>query len=291
MASYGSDPPPAKKSRGALVFSLVCFTVATGLGAYAYFLRTRGLEAEDQLEKTEKQLTTLRAQGVEKSHEIEELDRERTRLSSADAELRDTRAALAAAESRLHELEGERAEVDARLAEFRDVTDKFKKLIDAGTLDVTFRRGRMIVELPASVLFDSGSADLSDEGKNAVSEVAKVLGAVPQRRFVVGGHTDNVPAVKEYKSNWALSTARAVTVLEALIHSGIDPTRLSAAGYAEYDPIATNASAEGRKRNRRIEIVLEPYLTAIPGSDKGTSGPSAASGPNASPEAKRAKTP
>ena len=122
----------------------------------------------------------------------------------------------------------------------------------------------MIVAMPASVLFDSGSADLSDDGKKAVVEVARVLVNVPRRRFIVGGHTDNVPAVKEYKSNWALSTARAVTVLEALMRAGMDPTRLVAAGYAEYDPVAPNATSEGKQKNRRIEISLEPYIVAPP---------------------------
>lgn len=69
-----------------------------------------------------------------------------------------------------------------------------------------------------------------------------------------------------FSSNWALSAARAVTVTEALIDSGVKPTRLNAAGFGPYDPIASNASSKGRQKNRRIEIVLEPNLRELPAS-------------------------
>jgi len=264
MEYYGDEPFPRKRSRAPVYFIFLLLWIAIGLGGYAWYERTRGQRTTGALSAAEADLKSLRSHTTAADKKLGELQTERDRLSGADSELRDTKAQLAAAESRLHDLEGERAAMDATLAEFRDVTDKFKKLIDAGTLDVTFRRGRMIVELPAGVLFDSGSADLSDDGKKAVGEVARILAGVRGRRFMVGGHTDNVPAVKEYKSNWALSTARAVTVLEALMRAGMDPTRLVAAGYAEFDPVAPNTTPEGRQKNRRIEIILEPYLVAPP---------------------------
>lgn len=264
MQDYDDEPFPKKRSRAGVYFIFILLWAAIGLGGYAWYERTRGERTRGELAATEADLKTLKSDKTSIDKKLTDLQTERDKLSGADSELQDTKAKLAAVESRLHELEDERAAVDARLAEFREVTDKFKKLIDAGTLEITFRRGRMIVELPASVLFDSGSADLSDDGKKAVVEVAHILASVRSRRFIVGGHTDNVPAVKEYKSNWALSTARAVTVLEALMRAGMDPTRLVAAGYAEYDPVSTNATAEGRQKNRRIEIILEPYLVAPP---------------------------
>src|SRR6185295_4936242 len=84
--------------------------------------------------------------------------------------------------------------------------------------------------------------------------------SVPRHHFLVGGHTDNVPAVKEYKSNWELSAARALRVTDALIAHGMPPKRLVLAGYSEYDPVASNGSEAGRQKNRRIEIILEPYV-------------------------------
>jgi chemotaxis protein MotB len=268
MQHYGGEYVPQKRSRAGIYFMFVLLWAAIGLGAYAWYERTRGERTTAELGAAQADLKTLRAERTSSEKKLGDLQAERDKLTGADNDLRDTKAQLAAAESRLRELEEQRAEVNARLAEFREVTEKFKALIDAGTLEIIFRRGRMIVALPASVLFDSGSADLSDDGKKAVTAVARVLVNVPRRRFIVGGHTDNVPAVKEYKSNWSLSTARAVTVLEALMRAGMDPTRLVAAGYAEYDPVATNASNEGKQKNRRIEIILEPYLVAPPDERK-----------------------
>lgn len=264
MQHYDEDFTPRRRSRAPVYFIFFLFWIAIGLGAFAWYERTRDERSSAQLAKATADLDSLRTEKGTTSKKLAELQSERDKLSTADSELRDTKAQLAAAESRLRDLEEERAAVDARLAEFREVTEKFKKLIDAGTLEITFRRGRMIVALPASVLFDSGSADLSEDGKKAAADVARILASVRGRRFIVGGHTDNVPAVKEYKSNWALSTARAVTVLEALMRAGMDPTRLVAAGYAEFDPVSANSSAEGRQKNRRIEIILEPYLVAPP---------------------------
>jgi chemotaxis protein MotB len=86
------------------------------------------------------------------------------------------------------------------------------------------------------------------------------------RRFIVAGHTDNVPvATDQFANNWELSTARAVKVTSALIRGGLRPEQLVAAGASEYDPVARNTSEAGRQKNRRIEIILEPRLQPIPG--------------------------
>jgi chemotaxis protein MotB len=137
-------------------------------------------------------------------------------------------------------------------------------MIDAGKLEVTTRQGRMIVKLPAEILFASGSAQLSEAGHAPLKELAGVLKQFPDRRFMVAGHTDNVPiGPSNFKSNWELSTARAVTVTEFLASSGVNPSRLTAAGYSEYDPIRPNATEAGRSENRRIEIVLLPNVNEI----------------------------
>lgn len=269
----------APKRRGSWLVSLGLFVLAAGLGAYAWRLRTGHLADASTLQSTRREAEMLRTEKIAFSRQISTLTAERDKLLAEAQEGRDAKARLAATESRLRELEEQQAEVEARLKDFKDVTDKFKKLIDAGTLDVTFRRGRMIVELPAGVLFESGSAELSEAGKKAVLDVARILAGVPGRRFMVAGHTDNVPAVKEYKSNWALSTTRAVTVLEELVRAGMPVTRVAAAGYAEYDPIASNGAAAGRQKNRRIEIILEPFLTAVPG--EGQAAAASASAPSA----------
>jgi chemotaxis protein MotB len=141
-------------------------------------------------------------------------------------------------------------------------------MIDAGDLAITLRQGRMVLRLSNDVLFDSGRSELKPEGKRALSQVAAVLATIPARRFQVAGHTDNEPIRRSpYKSNWDLSTARALEVTSFLIVRGIEPRALSAAGYGEFDPADTNDNAAGKSRNRRTEISLQPNideLVAVP---------------------------
>jgi len=146
---------------------------------------------------------------------------------------------------------------------------KFKKLIDAGKLKVKIVDGRMVVELATDVLFDSGSAKLSDAGKAAIVEVSQVLATIGERSFQVEGHTDNVPiATAQYPSNWELAAGRALTVMKTMIESGMPAARISAASYGDQRPVKSNDTAEGKAANRRIEIVLVPDLSGLPGFDE-----------------------
>ena len=252
--------PPRR--RGGLIFVLVLLVLLLGGGCWFLFKLFK--TADQDLTQARAKVTTLEADGRAQKQKLATTEEERDKLAKANTELGDAKDRLVAAESKVGELESERAEIASRLAEFKEITEKFKSLIDAGTLQITFRRGRAIVNLPAGVLFDSGSAELSPEGMKTVAAVAKILRGVPKRRFIVAGHTDNVPAVKEYKSNWTLSTARAVNVLEAMVRAGLGSSNLAAAGYAEFDPVASNGSDAGKQKNRRIEIALEPYLQPPP---------------------------
>jgi chemotaxis protein MotB len=184
-------------------------------------------------------------------------------------------ASLSASRAELEELRAEHAEAEKRLASFKALTEKFQKMIDSGKLQIVLRHGRMVVKLPAGVLFASGSAELSKEGKDALREVATILRTLHDRRFMVAGHTDNVPidprAVppSPFKNNLELSTARALAVTQHLTASGMNASRLIAAGYAEHEPVRENSSEAGRQENRRIEIVLMPNVTELFGVDAG----------------------
>ena len=114
------------------------------------------------------------------------------------------------------------------------------------------------MQLPAEVLFASGSADLSEDGTVALIKLSAVLEKMPDRKFMVAGHTDALAPMKgsSFRNNWELSTARAVTVTELLVKAKIDPKNLVASGYGEFAPIAANGSEAGRKKNRRIELKL-----------------------------------
>jgi chemotaxis protein MotB len=119
------------------------------------------------------------------------------------------------------------------------------------------QRGLVIRVLTDSLLFPSGSASLEPQGQPLLSEVAALLNVDHIHPIDVEGNTDNVPISGRFASNWELSTARASTVVRYLVTKGVDPQRLSATGYAEQRPIATNSTAAGRALNRRVEIVLQ----------------------------------
>jgi chemotaxis protein MotB len=165
----------------------------------------------------------------------------------------------------LDELRAREKQAQARLAVFTEMVNKFKAMIDSGKLRVRVVRGRMVVELSENILFDSGKSNLKKEGQEALTEVAAVLVSIPNRDFQIAGHTDDVPIKSaKFPSNWELSTARAVEVTRFLVSKSVDAARVSAAGYAETQPVASNSDAEGRQQNRRIEIVLMPNLDELP---------------------------
>lgn len=135
-----------------------------------------------------------------------------------------------------------------------------KEIGDKQVLLELANRG-LVITLSNEILFDSGKAKLKVSSGDVLKKVASVINErLPDRNIGVEGHTDNVPIKHSgWKSNWELSTARATSVLHYLIDKcGIKPSKLVAMGYGEYRPIDTNATAAGRSRNRRVEIVILP---------------------------------
>ena len=135
----------------------------------------------------------------------------------------------------------------------------------------------LVITFVADVLFDSGKAKIRQEANPTLDKVSQVLiENVPQNDIGIEGHTDNEPIkYSGWKSNWELSTARALSVLHYLIDDkGISPRRVSAIGYGEFRPVASNATKEGRQLNRRVEIVILPKTTKVKEPTK-TAGDSA----------------
>jgi chemotaxis protein MotB len=160
-----------------------------------------------------------------------------------------------------------------------DVQKTLEDAADANGLgeDLSFRleaRGLVVTILTDKVLFDSGSAQLQDEGLYLLDLVAEALSSVPNQ-LSIEGHTDSRPISNaKFASNWELSTARATSVLRFLIgRHGLEGTRMQASGYADTRPIDDNSTAGGAARNRRVEVVvlsdvslqpvLEPDVIAI----------------------------
>jgi chemotaxis protein MotB len=121
----------------------------------------------------------------------------------------------------------------------------------------------LVISFLSEVLFDSGKSDIRKEAYTSLDKVASVLlDSAAGMNVGVEGHTDNQPIkFSGWESNWDLSGNRAMSVLNYLIKKGVEPGRMSFIGYGEHRPVASNASAEGRKKNRRVEIVILPSLT------------------------------
>ena len=226
-------------------------------------MRARLRDREQSLKDLEVTAGSLQKQLDDQTAIDAELRRALEKLGKdVDALLADANATtLAEAKKRLQELRRAQAAAEARAALYAQLLTKFKEMVDAGDLAVVIRDGRMILRLPNDVLFDAGRIDVKPAGKKALHAIAVVLVTMPDRHFQVAGHTDDQPIkVSPYASNWELSTARALEVVQFLVKEGMKPSSLSAAGYGEFDPIADNALAGGQIKNRRIEIVLQPNL-------------------------------
>src|SRR5260370_3132697 len=160
---------------------------------------------------------------------------------------------LKATNTQLEELAKQKAAAEARAATYKALTDRLRSMIDAGKLSVKIRKGRMLISLPNDVLFDSGSATLKKAGQDAIAQVAQALSGFTDRQFLVAGHTDDQPLhSKRFPSNWELSTERAVTVTRFLVHKGMNPTLLGAAGSAAVVPPVPTPREQRRARTRQI---------------------------------------
>jgi chemotaxis protein MotB len=214
--------------------------------------------SKDTVAKLEGELTATRSDRDKKTAAA--LEKEK-RINALLAEMADNKRDV---EAELLKLRRTAEQAEKRLAAYRKLQERLRQLVDTGKLEVAFRHGQMILKLPSSVLFASGKAKLSKQGKVALNEVLQILLEFKDRRFQIGGHTDNVPIrSRKFRNNWQLSTARAVSVVEAMVDAGFDPTHLAAAGFGEHYPVVPNDSPENRAQNRRIEIILIPDLSEL----------------------------
>ena len=166
----------------------------------------------------------------------------------------------------LEALKQEQLEAQKRIDEFRELTAKFKSLISTGKLTVKIVDGQMVVAMSTDVLFHSGSARLSSAGQAAIKQVTSLLVSVPKHAFQIEGFTDNLPIrTALFPSNWELASARALTVLKTMLKAGMPPDRVSAASFGDTHPVEPNTTDAGRAANRRIEIVVVPDLSDLPG--------------------------
>lgn len=233
---------------------------------------------EEAVAETDKMRNSLEVTQEELSASEAEIDKMRNSLGSAEEELsvskaeRDrlreslgiTQDELSASKAEIATLSQIEAETKRRNEIYAQFVNRLQSMIDGGQLTVSIDAGRIVINLPNNVLFNSGSASLNSEGQEALAQIGGVLKNFSDRRFQVEGHSDNVPIKSaRFPSNWELSTTRALAVVHLLTDMGVTPDNLSAAGFGEFRPRADNDTDEGRKLNRRIEIVMLPNLDIL----------------------------
>ncbi|MGB7481991.1 MAG: flagellar motor protein MotD [Burkholderiaceae bacterium] len=179
-----------------------------------------------------------------------------------------------------------RRERERMTAMARSLLDALAPLVRQGQVRVTQSSRGISIEISASVLFASGEAKLTDESSQALRAVAAVL-KDDDHAIQIEGHTDNTPiATALFPSNWELSAVRASSVVRLFIEHGIGAARLTAVGYGETRPIASNGDAEGRQRNRRVEVIIlstaPDTVTELPLTPAATTGGGAAASPGPS---------
>ena len=154
----------------------------------------------------------------------------------------------------------------------KEVVNKLKQSISealvsfkADELSVSIKDGNVYVSLEEKLLFKSGSAEVDPKGKQALGKLAGVLNNTKDITMMIEGHTDNVPINSmKFEDNWALSTARALSIVRILTkENGFDSKRIIASGRGEFLPVKLNETIQGRASNRRTEIILSPNLTEL----------------------------
>ncbi len=228
-----AEPPRPSRTLPWLLAALA----TTGLAAMVTRNLHRDARARDELAKARDEAAEFRAQRFRAEDELHRAEEARAKESAAATKLE------AAAIER---------DKNARLI------SELKAQLDAKDGEVSGDRNEIAVNLVDQILFKSGDADLSPRGKEVLARVGAVLKKVTDKQILIGGHTDSRPIhTAQFPSNWELSSARAVNVVRYLAESaGVDPARLTAAGYSQFHPRGRSLA-----QNRRIEILLTPMVT------------------------------
>jgi chemotaxis protein MotB len=204
------------------------------------------------------EIAALQKQRAALEEDLRNLQLQRTALERQQSDLRGEVVTL---QKQRDQLERERERLEAASRQTKSQYDGLVRNLTAevqkGQLQVRQFKDMLTVEVAEQLFFDSGRAALKDQGKEVLKRVADALKGYDDKVIRVVGHTDNVPiATAQFPSNWELSVARATTVVRFLQGAGIPPERLTASGRGEYSPLGPNDDAEGRRKNRRIEITL-----------------------------------
>ena len=215
----------------------------------------------------EQNSTKAIAENSRKNRELlAQLEAKEQALASESMRLNTLEKELEARSNRIVELERVIAMKDKAMTNLKNAITKALTDFEGKGLTIEQRDGKVYVSMENKLLFRSGSWAVGSEGRQAVEQLGKVLADNPDIAILIEGHTDNVPykGNSQLSGNWDLSTKRATAIVNILRENlNIYPENLTAAGRGEYAPIASNDTAEGKAKNRRIEVVLTPKLDEL----------------------------
>jgi len=222
-----------------------------------------------KLENANAQIADLQSQNSQLTTANNDLKKQVTDLTSQNSSLTTQNSSLTsqfdsykkdcqAKEQELKEMSEAMNELHKDVQELVEKIEAAEADFESKGFEVYSKDGIVHVDMKDNLLYKSGSAKLSDDGKKALGNLAEVLSGYPKLKVIVVGNTDTVK-VKGVADNWSLSTERANSVVRTLVKDyQMDPARLTAAGKGKFNPVADNSTKEGRAKNRRTEIVLNP---------------------------------
>jgi chemotaxis protein MotB len=214
---------------------------------YVTSQRDKAVVDKEELDRILKSRSDSLSQAIfELRRKVADLDAENTKLKAENASLVNAR-----------EEQGRKVS-----STYESLLEKMKSEISQGQVTISELKGKLTVNIVDSILFDPGKAEVKKGGRELLGKVISILKDVSDKSIRIEGHTDNVQIsralAQRYPTNWELSAARAINVTRFLQDQGIDPGTLSAVAYGEWKPVGTNDTAEGKAKNRRIEIILVP---------------------------------
>lgn len=231
--------------------------------------RSDSARLANQVSNLEQNIRQLEAQISTQQGNITDLQ---TKLTQASQEAQSRGSQLQQSQQQLNEQQQRLNQLQALIDQQRAKSEELRKRMadalvgfNSNELTVSQKNGRVYVSLQESLLFPSGSAVINPKGVQALAKLAQVLNVNPDISVNIEGHTDSIPIRGgKYEDNWALSTARATSIVRILVNDyQVDPVRVIASGHSSFDPVAPNASQEGRAANRRTEIILSPKLDEL----------------------------
>ncbi len=233
--------------------------------------RTKDLKDQSDAicERVKQQLDALtNSTAAEKDKLLKDLAQKEKELMAKAEELNRISAQLNERDAKVRELESLIARKDSAVQALKEKMLSALKGFNAGDLTVYEKDGKVYVALSDKLLFKSGSYSVEERGKDALKKIAEVLNKQSDINIAIEGHTDSIPYVSSttgpINSNWDLSVMRASSVTKIMVDEyKVDATRITPMGRSKYFPVEDNVSAEGRSKNRRIEVVLEPDMRAI----------------------------